>query len=579
MTDERPPKMVVDATIGSRGDNLDEKSTLERSKQPLRSPPPAFFQPKKPISIPFLLITTSMAMIYPGANQMSTNVSLVKMNVTFACGMETSQWVMLIYQLFSSTMVAFAGCIGQKIGMALLFRIGIITLVVCDIGVGLSPNIPIMLVFRAFNGVAVACISSTYAVIQRMFARPESFGRLIQAQSVAMAVANIIFPLLAGFVNDSGENNWRINYFILAVLSTVSSVISLVKIPATPRMPNTRFDVPGFIFFFLTVASIIVFLGSFSFGWSWVVQLVLGVAFVLFVALLLLTERRPPGTSRTLSAPPALLPLGAIANRNSLIFFANTMLVMGAFAGTNYLVPYLLAVVYSYNSTQTGLLIAIISIGTATISLALGRAIKNVVSRVLYFFGIFAMSVGLYGQSMSAFFQEIIALIVCLYVCGLGMGLFSVSNMGFIFKIAGENLGLFGGLMSTFMMVGQAMFTSIASSLLGVMLDVILAHYDYVKEEDLYGDQYAEYYGMAVGSAILVFGTVVLAASLLTFLFNSIEGERGQIGFKERNLPKNRRQVVATTNDVELVTVNTNTSDHLAGLTRSEPFFRDIDVF
>eukprot|EP00767_Chilomastix_cuspidata_P001443 gnl/Chilomastix_cuspidata/1555.p1 GENE.gnl/Chilomastix_cuspidata/1555~~gnl/Chilomastix_cuspidata/1555.p1 ORF type:complete len:579 (+),score=204.05 gnl/Chilomastix_cuspidata/1555:48-1784(+) len=531
------------------------------------------------LRLPLILASSSMAVLYPTADQISSHLSLVNMNASFDVNMSISQWVMLSFESFSAIMVAFADRLGSRFGKDLIFKVGMVMLAVANLVICVSPKIYLVMVARCFTGTGLATVSSSYAVIQKAVTRPDKFNRMIMVQTFSMASVNIIFPLITGAINDLGENAWRGNYFIFFIVTTASAVLSFMKVPRLPRVADIRFDVPGFACLFPMVASIIIFFSSFSFGWPWYASAGLATCFVVSLVLFIIVERRPPGSARTARAPPALIPVTELSDRNTVIFFLNVMVVLGAFSANTYLVPYLATIVFEFDSFITSLFIVCVSVGMATFSATCGRFVKRVTSRLLFAAAVMLIALGLLGQTVSAIVRVYPATMAFLFMCGFGIGLFTACQMGFIFKVAGRNLGLYGGLITTFTMIGRAMFTSIASAGLNIALNIMTTRAGYASLKEVEPEEYKRYYAIAVGVMMAFFGIIAFVCSFSMFAMRPIATERGQIGFSERRLEKNTAQTAAVGEDAGMVKVHEAEMNGLLNSRETELFLRSIDSF
>eukprot|EP00766_Chilomastix_caulleryi_P001079 gnl/Chilomastix_caulleri/2056.p1 GENE.gnl/Chilomastix_caulleri/2056~~gnl/Chilomastix_caulleri/2056.p1 ORF type:complete len:158 (+),score=45.68 gnl/Chilomastix_caulleri/2056:1-474(+) len=149
------------------------------------------------------------------------------------------------------------------------------------------------------------------------------------------------------------------------------------------------------------------------------------------------------------------------------------------------------------------------------------------------------------------------------------------SIMGFLQKIGGRNIAMYSALFLTFQTVGQALFVSLATVIWDLFQGYFMGPSMYDPALDIDGSIFKRQYGKAIACAMMVFGGMLIIMGCCTLLMRPFSVERGQIGFKERELDHNfaRNTIVqsAELQNVELIPVQANAGE--------ESFIVDEDYF
>src|SRR4029078_8344697 len=95
-----------------------------------------------------------------GATQLETAVHSAFSAITRGCDLSIGdiQWVVICYVLTYASLLLALGRIGDMVGHALVFRIGLIWSTIALLLVGWSPSFGAMLLFRCLQGVGAALV-------------------------------------------------------------------------------------------------------------------------------------------------------------------------------------------------------------------------------------------------------------------------------------------------------------------------------------------------------------------------------------------------------------------------------------
>src|SRR5690625_4161 len=148
------------------------------------------------------------------------------------------QWIMNIYVLFLAAFLLAAGSFGDKYGRKKVLFIGLILFGLTSIMAGFSKNAEMLMVARAFMGIAAAImLPLTISILPTVFP-PEERGKAISLWAAGMGVGLMVGPLLGGFLLDHFA--WGSIFFINLPIILITIVGAMFFVPETkdPTAPK-----------------------------------------------------------------------------------------------------------------------------------------------------------------------------------------------------------------------------------------------------------------------------------------------------------------------------------------------------
>lgn len=235
---------------------------------------------------------------------------------------------------------------GDRLGRRRIFSIGVAWFALASAACGLAPNVDVLIVTRALQGVGGALLTpGSLAILQASFAAGDR-SRAIGAWSGLGGLATAAGPLVGGELISAGS--WRWIFYLNVPLSLVVLAVASRHVPETRDPAVTgRLDLAGAI-------SGVVMLGGVTFALiegamlGWTSGVVLG-ALALAVggaAAFVLAERR---------ATAPMLPLALFVDRQFATTNAVTFAVYAALSGALFLLPVQLQIVSGYSPVASGL--------------------------------------------------------------------------------------------------------------------------------------------------------------------------------------------------------------------------------
>ncbi|BCP51535.1 MFS transporter [Kaistia sp. 32K] len=141
-------------------------------------------------------------------------------------------WIVNGFMLAFGSTIMLGGALADQFGRKRMFRLGAIGFTVTSLAVGLSPNVLIVDLLRALQGIAAALtISAGFAAVAQEYegpARTRALGLLGTGFGIGIAFG----PLIAGAL--IGTLGWRSLFFATALAGVI------ILVAGVPRMRETR---------------------------------------------------------------------------------------------------------------------------------------------------------------------------------------------------------------------------------------------------------------------------------------------------------------------------------------------------
>ncbi|GAB3970603.1 MFS transporter [Actinoallomurus acanthiterrae] len=278
------------------------------------------------------------------------NVALPRIGKEFGASLAGLQWTINAYTLTLAGLILLGGSLGDRFGRRKVFTIGVAWFAIASALCGLAPNIGILVIARALQGVGGALLTpGSLAIIQASFA-PDDRPRAVGAWSGLGGVAGAIGPFLGGWVIAAA--GWRWAFLLNLPLAAVVILVAARHVPESRDEGEHRgFDVLGAVLAALALAGITYALTEApEKGTSTavvVVTAVLGIA--AGVAFVVVERRRSNG-----HGPSAMLPVGIFRSGQFTAVNVVTFLVYGGMGVQFFLLVVQLQVVAGYSPILAG---------------------------------------------------------------------------------------------------------------------------------------------------------------------------------------------------------------------------------
>lgn len=377
---------------------------------------------------------------------------------TLGVNLEAASWVMTAYLLPLTACLLPAGRLGDIVGHRRVFTLGLGLVTLAGPAIGLAPNLPLMLVARAVQGVGAALVSATSLPIITEAVDPARRGRSIglttMASSLGAMAGTGLAPLFVQYLD------WRWVFYTGGVAGTVALVLARRMGSETLTVRRLHLDWPGAVLLLLTLVVASLSLNhfhdgpeTFADGWRWHMPMH-GVALVL-LAMFVWVERR-------VASP--LVELAQLGNlRFTTAIGANGVLHMTMMM-TTFSTPFLIERGLQLGTAQTGALLVAMQACTTVMTLVGGWLHDRTHWRWLC---PAALGMVASGLTVLGVFDGALTYGLCFGVIvwmGIGSGAFMTTNNTRIMgTLAPEHRGFASGMLETTRQYGHTLGVAVAA--------------------------------------------------------------------------------------------------------------------
>ena len=332
-------------------------------------------------------------------------------------GFSLYAWVPSIYLLTTAVSTPIYGKLADLFGRKRVLYAGIGLFLLGSVLSGAAPNMVLLIVFRAIQGLGAGAVQPvTTTIIGDLFTL-EQRARVQGAFSSVWGISAVIGPLLGGFLVD--DVGWRWIFYLnvpVAVLA-VAMIWRFFDERATPR--RHKLDLAGAVLLTLSLTTVLLLLIEGGQAWPWVSIQTLVLALIAVVATFLFV-----GAERRAEEP--VFPLELFHSRIIVVssiamFFAGALIVAVTFE-----VPLFVQGVLGEDALRGGLALAPMSLGWPLAGAFSGRLAIRYGYRVTAVAGLICAVVGMALLLTLTVTSSFGAASVFSFLVGVGLGLSSV---------------------------------------------------------------------------------------------------------------------------------------------------------
>lgn len=343
----------------------------------------------------------------------SVNIAFPAITRSFALGIADIQWVVICYVLTYASLLLALGRVGDAVGHAVVFRIGLVWSAVALLLVSCVPSYGAMLLFRFLQGIGAALVLSCGAALVTSLYGEERRSRALGVYTMMMAFGLMLGPLLGGALTAVWD--WPAVFWFRIPIA-IATLLLLRGLPAPlAHRAGDRFDIVGGVALVLGLVTMLLALNRLrEFSAIWFV-LLSAAAFAAFIV----RERRAakPIIAVDILKRPGFALLNLVSVLANLAAFSVWLLV-----------PYFLARVPGYALAWSGAILAAAAAGAVLAAPIAGRLVGQTISAErLAVMGAVAIGSGLVLISLWTDQTSTVLRVVGLMVQGIGLGLFQLA--------------------------------------------------------------------------------------------------------------------------------------------------------
>lgn len=184
-----------------------------------------------------------------------TNIALAVIARDLHASMSQIQWVTNIYTLTGVMIIVFAGRLADIIGRRLIYIFGIVIFTLASLIAGFAPNLFILIISRALQGIGFGCAIALGAIIITSVFPSSKRGMILGNLVAIIGFAQAIGPTVGGLILQ--YLNWRWIFFINIPLGIVATILIFMFYQHSIDKSKEKIDFIGFIFLAIGLFSFI----------------------------------------------------------------------------------------------------------------------------------------------------------------------------------------------------------------------------------------------------------------------------------------------------------------------------------
>ena len=274
------------------------------------------------------------------------NVALPVLQTDLKATVADVQWVVEAYALFLSALILVGGSLGDHYGRRRIYATGIILFTLASVVCGFAPNITVLIVARAIQGVGGALlVPGSLAIISASFDSQQR-GKAIGTWSGFTAITSALGPVLGGWLVQYAS--WRWVFFINVPMAIIVLIVLFWRVPESydEEDARVRLDWRGALLATLGLGGVVYGLieaNNLGLGDPQVIlALVVGIASL--IAFLVVEVR----------SPNPMVPLSLFRSRTFSGANLLTLMLYAALGGALFFLPFNLIRVQGYSPTAAG---------------------------------------------------------------------------------------------------------------------------------------------------------------------------------------------------------------------------------
>lgn len=319
-------------------------------------------------------------------DQTIVNIAIPRLQTAFGADLHSVQWVLTGYILAQGVATPTVAFFADRFGTKRVYVTALGAFTIGSALCGLSWSLPMLILFRVLQGLGGAALFPlSLTLIFREFP-PEERGGALGLFGVPTLLAPALGPTLGGYIVTYA--GWQLIFFINVPIGILGVILSIIFLRDYHEARQTSFDIPGFIFSAIGLASLLYGLSSASTD-GWGSTTVLGflsvgiLALLVFVAVELVIIRR---------GGQPLLDLRVFANWGfSASTIANIFVVFALYGGL-FLLPVYLQSLRGQSAFQAGLLLLPQALAAMVSVVVGGRLVDRIGVRAVVIPGLFVLA-------------------------------------------------------------------------------------------------------------------------------------------------------------------------------------------
>ncbi len=405
-----------------------------------------------------ILITTLFASFMNPFMMSAINIALPDIQKQFGASAFQLGWVTNAFLLANAIVLLPLSKASDRWGRVLFFRLGLYAFFLFTLLTALSPNIELLLIFRALQGMGAALMQVTGMAIITAAYPPQKRGTALGLNVGAVYTGLSVGPLLGGLLTQIG--GWQMILYAVLPLGLFTIILAhkyLLNKHVKPQ--HNSFDFKGSIFLALALIGIIYGGGKLPSLAAWIFWF----SGIILLAVFLIYENR---------IPHPILNIKMMRSNRLFTYSAFAALIhYSATFGVSFLLSLYLQISKGLSPREAGMVLVVqplIMVVTAPLA---GKISDKIRPGLIASAGMVLTLIGLVGLTFLKTNTENLIIIALLAFLGLGFGFFSSPNTNAIMgSVEKKDYGLASGITATMRIFGQTFSMMLVSIFISFLI-------------------------------------------------------------------------------------------------------------
>jgi EmrB/QacA subfamily drug resistance transporter len=440
---------------------------------------------------------TSIGIFLSALDSSIVNVSLYTMEEYFGVAISAIQWVVVAYLLIMTSTMPLMGKLGDRLGKKKIFQLGMLVFITGSFACSISIGFEMLVISRVLQAVGAAMISANGLALVTYFTTPQNRGRAIGLNSIVLAAALAMGPVLGGILTQL--YGWQSIFLVNIPIGIIGYLVVQLAVPKTEPVKETRFDTIGAALFFSFLFLLIYYI-SISTTADLITSIILIAGAVISFFAFYIREK-------SFEAP--IITIEVLTDKKISASIFSALLSYMAMVPISFLLPFYLQAALEFDQFTTGIFLVVhpvvISITgpiAGFISERMNANIQTVIGLVIQFFGLVILALAI---------PNVIIMAMGVAVMGTGLSLFSVANGNFIMTAAPKK---YMGVVSALTNLSRTTGFSVATALVTTVFSVFFMMVN--PGEIISGPIFVASYGQAIVATIWTFSFLVIISAIIS---------------------------------------------------------------
>jgi EmrB/QacA subfamily drug resistance transporter len=405
-----------------------------------------------------VLLTTMFASFMNPFMLSGVNISLPDLQHHFGCSATLLGWIINSFLLINAILLLPVSKMADIYGRVKFFKIGLYIFTIFTFATALSPNIPILIVMRIFQGAGAALMQVTAIAIVTSAYPPNKRGIALGLNIGAVYTGLSLGPFIGGLLTQWG--GWQMVFVASLPFGIIAILMAHLNLKESQLVKNdSPFDIKGSIVLSLAILSFIYGGGKILTSY--------GIAFFIIGILLFIIFFTIENKHQSPILNVHLLKTNKLFSYSNLAALIN----YSATSGVGFLLSLYLQFAKGLSPRDAGLVLVAQPIMMAISAPLTGRLSDKTRPGILASIGMFLTLAGLIALSFIQKDTPIGMITAVLIILGLGFGFFSSPNTNAIMgSVDRKDYGIASGISSTMRVFGQTLSMMLVTIFISLML-------------------------------------------------------------------------------------------------------------